>query len=457
MPFWNRTYARDILLSVLSGCLLAIALVNASVIDPPSDTARWLLNWKFTHWVFDYGDGFIKRGLIGEIFRRIGLELTYDSFLLYSMLLNAVVFVALAFVFSRPFKHASIRAACEERSRNPSRDREGADVASVPPWRTSDPSRDREGADSAGCRTLGMSYHTPARAGAWLFFLWAMTHPATLAHFMYDLGRFDGLLLLLALAAMGVVAHVAMLPAAVLVLGLLGIAILIHEAALLMYVPLVLVYWFYLTTSRETRGRIAMSAKRLTVPLGICAGLVFLSYLAAAHGSLPAHAYEEHLAELRSEYGQVIQGNSLRVLYRGSTAENIRHTLSAGFSMRRLLHHVAMALVLAPSALLFWRIAQPILFDKQRRAETFFLLAAFSPLGLYLLGHDHFRWWALSLTNLLIALSFLALHDRAFGHHLCKVMQDNRKLAYCVLMLNILVGPLAVVSSFPQPLFRHLF
>lgn len=147
-------------------------------------------DWKVTHWLFNYDEEFVKRRLAGETVRLPGIEVNRQNVLVISYVFLLVAFCALTYIFYRPI------------------------------------ARDRE------------------NTGLWLFFF-AVSSPATFQHFIFDAGRLDIFCLLLALASLQAIDRLQGAPVILAVFLLMGLAILIHEAAFFMYVPMVLAYWLY--------------------------------------------------------------------------------------------------------------------------------------------------------------------------------------------------------------------
>jgi len=338
--------------------------------------------WMYTHWLFDYQQGFIKRGLLGDLVRQLYGEPTFADIRFVSYLLIFLVFSAMLLVFSRPLV--------------------------------------KEGG-----------------SGLWLFLLFSITHSATFQHFNYDIGRFDGVIFILALLAVHAIHrwHGAKWLN-LLVPLLLALSLFVHEAAFFLTLPLVLVYWYY----REP-GRNSMLVKAL-----VFMGMLVLTYLISTRGLLPAEDYESHLATLRSLHGDRITENSLQVLYRGSVAENVRATVEASFSVDWWLQHLALLLVLLPGGFLFRKLFRQ--YGKAQFSLKLLYLSAFSPLALYPLGMDHFRWWALSMTNVLVVTAIVATEDSRFRSALAEVFERYQKWIGFLIMLSIALGPLKITSSF---------
>jgi hypothetical protein len=273
-----------------------------------------------------------------------------------------------------------------------------------------------------------------SRTGLWLFLLLAVSHSATLQHLRLDLGRFDIIGLLLGVLALLTIRHRPVL-AYLLVPLLMALAIVVHEAMFFIILPLVMGYWIYRT--REVRSQLIL--------LLIFLALTGFTYLVATKGTLPQSGQATHLATLQAQYGERVTPSSLVVLYRGDLETHAQRTLANALTTNRLLHHLAMLVLVLPVLLLFFSSLK-----KQRdRYTTLLLLGAAAPLLLYPLGHDNIRWWALAVTNGFIALSLLARDDTDFGGQLANTLERFKLPVVVLVLLALFAGPMGNTTSFP--------
>ena len=349
----------------------------------PEDS--FLSNWKYTHFLFNYAEGFVKRGLVGEILRQTTSNISFTLVWKLSVLLLTVIYGILFAVFARPW------------------------------WRE---------------RT---------NAGLFLFLLIAITSSATLQHAVFDLGRFDLLCLLLALGCIACSGHLSLstLGSVLLVNSCLLLSLLIHEAAFFLYVPLVLAFWHMLDPSARGCRRQLLSAVFLMIA----------TWIISTRGQMTLNTLQVHTAQLQAIYGSRVESSALLVLHRQGIAENIRLTLDNGFTVARLISHLIMLLALFPLFKLLWhfyRACRTVLISQQK----LLLLSSFSPLALYPLGYDHFRWWALALTNLFIVLSLLMTWYPPVRTRIAAAIMQHKTLVWLTIASSLLFGPLAVTESF---------
>ena len=371
----------------LGGALAAVSSV-AALVQLSGDDA--LLNWTFTHWAFTYDHGPVKRALVGEMVQQVappgGL---FDTVWVLALILAAVVAVAACLAFWAPFV------------------------------------RDR-------------------RAPLLVFGVIATTHVATVQHVFYDLGRFDqiGLLLALAIAAI-VLRWGTSLAAAAAVAALSALALLVHEAFLLMYSPVLVALLF----------RQAGRARPLRDPR--------LLSMAAAHGAVlgwlvvlgpPEISEAGLLQDLSARHGDWIHPRSVKVLYSSMVAEAAR-AVSVMASVRRVVQHGVLALALLPT---LWLGVALVRARRQQAAngagpDVTLLAAALSPLLLYPLGIDFARWWAAALTNVLLVVALLLASSEAWRAAWSDVLARHPLVAWTALLVNAAAGPIGVASSpFPR-------
>ena len=83
--------------------------------------------------------------------------------------------------------------------------------------------------------------------------------------------------------------------------------------------------------------------------------------------------------------------------------------------------------------------------------KLLFFASALGPLlGLYPLGHDHFRWWALALTNLFVILSIIAYYEQAFKKLIISTFYKYQVLVVVILVSSVVVGAMGVTSAFQR-------
>ncbi len=244
--------------------------------------------FRMTHWAFTYEHGFIKRGLVGEIVSCVFGPVTPTIITFLSsgaMLLLASVLV---YLFISPALKSE-------------------------------------------------------RVGAWLFAIVAVTHSATIPHFVFDLGRFDQINLLILLGCLFILSR----PSPVLRLTVLPplclIGLLIHEAFFFMFLPLIFAVWIY-----EERVEWIWPKSLVLV------GLVASTWAISTYGSVANFTLEDYTALLQDRHSFKIVEASVEVLFRGlkdTVAFNLRELKY--YSGAHITRHVVLVLALLPTFSLF--------------------------------------------------------------------------------------------------------
>lgn len=347
-----------------------------------------LLNWSFTHWAFSYDYGIVKRSIVGEILSHFtsGRELRTITHTL-ALTISILVAVATVWFCLRPFLRA---------------------------------------------RTTGTL----------IFGLLACTHFATLQHFFYDLGRMDAIGLLIMLLGVISIERLPRVAIAPTVFGLCALGIFVHEAFLVINVPLLLMYW----AVRRVPERWSLSQ----LVVGVLLVMVAIFVMTRS----PAIGRDEYLLALKAAHGDWIHAGSLGVLYGGVSVEAPR-ALAMLVDTHRLFQHVVLGIALMPTLLLLWRATRNVAVTRRSGPDEtrlfVWMISALGPLGLYVIGIDFARWWALALTNLFLVVALAMTFRDDVRLRVETVLTTQPMLVWIALGVNLLVGPLGVASSaFPR-------
>ena len=225
--------------------------------------------WSFTHWLFSYEHGFSKRALVGEFWRSWGLPTSLQHFQWAGTCVLAVLVAVLAWAFL------------------------------APAWR------------------FGGTHR-----GLWHFAAVALCCPATIANAAFDLGRFDQINMLLALGAVGAVAWRNSLLTAVVLVALMAVSILVHEAAFFMFLPGVLACWYWFYPSRATLARVLGAG-------GLLSLLMAAVWMRGHMSSLDFQTYTKLLTE---RHGAWVNADSVSVLFRNTVGANVEFTVRKAVS-----------------------------------------------------------------------------------------------------------------------------
>ncbi len=346
-------------------------------------------SWHFTHYLFNFEYGYVKRGLIGEIIRLSIGQVDYLTVKYLSHVLFYLAVVVLIFVTVLP-------------------------------------------AMDAGCQK-----------GSIYFVLLVLTSPATIQHFYFDMGRFDVVTLTIALISILIIFSFNNRIKYVFLFALMCVSVLVHEATFFIYIPIVFSFLIY---NSKTRGE-------YLICFFYAVSAVLLTFIVSSYGLIEVFDLEEHEQMLKNKYGEIVNASSLAVLHRGSLGENILYTLERGFTIYRIIHHILFFLCLAP-VFICLTLAIRALTPVVTRKEVLILTSALSPLLLYPIGIDHFRWWALAITNVFIALSMISFVNHQFRDRLYVLHSQYRSIVFTAIVVGLVTGPICNVTSYD--LFTHL-
>lgn len=346
----------------------------------------YLSDWNYTHYLFNYDDGFVKRGVVGDFLKTLVGHVSYDfvNFVSY-VFLGGLSFLFFLFV-SKPY--------------------------------------------------VGYG----GRLGAFLLMIFAATSPATLQHFAFDVGRFDLIIYIvfvLIILSINFLAERSVYATFSTVVAGLSLSVLVHEAALFMILPLSLVFWNYIDPSRK--GVVFQSVS--------FAVIFFMTFLVSTRGEYSALGFEDHLETLKGVYGDRVVGSSLVVLHNSSLEENVSRTIRLGFSFPRLVYHGALVFFMIPFVYMIYKLYMSMRDQVDLRVKLIFI-ASLSPLALYPLGQDHFRWWSLAITNIILSICFLVLRDKAIRNGVLSFFEDRVRLVAFVVLFGFVSGPLGITESF---------
>jgi hypothetical protein len=341
--------------------------------------------FNFTQYSFNYQNAFLKRGLLGEMLRQLNIEPSYDVISVIANLQASFLMILLIIVFS-----SLLRKKTNE-------------------------------------------------IGLWLFFFIIIAHPATYQSFHYDLGRADSLCIVFTILSLVLIKIRANTVCCYLLIPcFLGISLLFHEAAFFFSIPFVMAYWFYIDPHRNRR-----ISKVLVFMF-----LLILTFLISTQGSVKNQSFSVHLADLQGKYGDKVSEDGLMVLYR-NFSDNLKYTVNKSFTLSKLVYHLTFFIFMWPLGILLYRIIKrDIHSSRYNILRIIFIISAFSPLLLYPIGHDHFRWWSIAITNLFITFCFLGHENHQFLKNISEVFFKYKRLAFLTLILGLIAGPLRAAYAF---------
>lgn len=351
--------------------------------------SRPVLDFNYTHWLFNFEHEFLKRALIGELFRLSGIKPTFLVVNIAAYLVTVITAFTLLYVFLKPLV--------------------------------------KEG--------------NPQNHWLILFFILAASHSASVQHFVFDNGRFDHFLVLITLFLMYAVKEFPRIWALIVFLVFNLVALLIHEAHFFMFLPLICAWWIYCD-----RGGTGFNVIRI-ISLAV---LVFATWAISYYGRVYTMPYDVFIGLLQQEFGEMATLASLAVLYRGFSG-NIEYNAYWLFTDRILFNFVIFSFIISPTYVLFHRINKALYCVYTDTSEKIvfvvLMLSCLAPLGLLLFGFDVFRWFAISLTNMMIVYSLLS-SNYEMRKNLIECLKSNVFLILIIISLSLIFGALGNSWSF---------
>ena len=335
----------------------------------------------YTHYLFNYENGFIKRGLVGTAFLLSDIVPTKAAANAFA----AGLFVLIAFTVTVLLFRPALKF--------------------------------RE------------------MSGLWIFGVVAITHNATIQHYLRDFGRFDGLGLILMFVGIIVVERLRQSFALcfVLLIYLFGMMSLVHEANFLAFAPPVIGLYAYIHRDENPLWRV----------IALLAAATAITFVIARAGVVTEAQMQAMLSKAESQFGDLYD-DGFNVLTR-DFSENLKITFEAlTRSKVALIRNLWLLILTIP----LYRLLKPVLKSIMKRGKwaAISLLMSPSALSLHLIGIDHIRWNALAISNCLIFLGALALHDEDIRQQINEICLAKKKLAMGTIMLAIVTGPFGVLS-----------
>lgn len=362
--------------AVIAGAFLLFALAGY-VFGKWYMRLGWDLGWRTSQFFFSYQElGFVKRALVGSALHPFPGLLRNEVF----FALSWVFILAFVGLFARWFAHAT--SGLETRTR-------------------------------------------------WLLLGLCASSPALFLRQGFDLGRFDVLGLIAAVLGLHAIGRDRPLVAGV----ASAIALLAHEAYLLINLPLLLA--FQITRGGPPTLPFRSALLQLLVPAAVVAAALFLF-----------GGYEPGLPALRGHFAAdphylaakgAVDEDAIAVLTRG-LRENVDFVARMFWEKKAWLH---LPLIFAWGALMMRFVLAFYRANALRRDLLFH--AALTPLLLSAIASDYYRWVALTATNLFFVVLLQLERLRDDGH--AAVVPAGP--ATSALIATMLLGPISNTKSFP--------
>ncbi len=266
--------------------------------------------------------------------------------------------------------------------------------------------------------------------------LWAS--PAALPHLAADFGRFDALLILL----LGVWAVCSFALSAILSLALLTlvacVAVLSHELAVFATVPIGLALWLI----RYDEPAISVR----TVTFGLVISVAFAPIW--TFGNADILTPEGVTAMITERYGAGDYSIELMLLVLfGDIAEYAKYAARQAALFAPLREHLTFFGIMSGFLLLLGVMAA-VAVRRLPRLGWVAGLACLTPLALYPLGYDYFRWLSFVLINMTVLSVWGMLHDPGTTDAIIARCRSWRMAILSLSFLFLVVGPMGIFTGF---------
>jgi hypothetical protein len=77
------------------------------------------------------------------------------------------------------------------------------------------------------------------------------------------------------------------------------------------------------------------------------------------------------------------------------------------------------------------------------------IATALSPLVMYSLALDYFRWWSAAITNLFIVVAYLAAREDTMRRRLADTIENMPVISVCIIGVSLVFGPVGVNVAYP--------
>lgn len=378
----NSTRVRSQYQYALALWLVGALLALASVHD--------VEYWKATHWAFNYGEGYVKRALVGTFYQFIEYPVTQQGVITaYLVVAGGVIalFIWLVTTTFGPSSHA-----------------------------------------------LPHQDFTAAAVGLWL-----VTAPGFIPQLFHDMGRFDVFGILCLLASALVVVRRDKKEAFLAVLALSCVSIYIHEGFYFWIPPVAIALWIYRHhQSRRDTALVALFAVVLTANTGY-------SGLSTYAGSL---SLDETMSAVGDQAAFPVDQRAVEVHFR-SFAENVDRAWERGWSEDRVERLALAVPVFIPYLVFFGVLAREIRRVNSGCAVRLGLLFAsvLAPAALFVLGSDFGRWFSMINVGAVAVILFLA---RCHPNTIRNIPSGAVWLVVVATVMQANLGPYGIEWIFPQ-------
>jgi hypothetical protein len=155
---------------------------------------------------------------------------------------------------------------------------------------------------------------------------------------------------------------------------------------------------------------------------------------------------DEYIKHLGSK-GIVVDSLAAQIPLRDLNG-NFRYHYGLVFRPMVAVHHIVFIAGSFPLLFIAFSIFRKGLAHTRRKTWIIEHMATLSPLALYIIGLDHFRWWAAALTNLFLLWATHMASASGSGHWLFRFFEEKRKWILVSIVFAFVSGSLGDFNSF---------
>lgn len=253
--------------------------------------------------------------------------------------------------------------------------------------------------------------------------------PALSLHFAtQDFGRLDIFLVMLLLFSVVSPFYISKWPSLLFIIGCQIAACLIHEGALLLTAPMAFFIW-----SMRVDGKYPLIPASAAFCVVTLATMVIWYYGDITEMTLD-DIYEVYAS--RSVDGSPLFKGAINILMSG--LDSAMGTLFYSVPLT-LVHHAVFLVAVFFHLVFLINVARAADFvgPVARYGSILFIL---TPLALYPLGHDFFRWWSFVFLNAFVLIAYLWITSDKFRSFFANVTRANRMILILGIVFSLLVG-----------------
>lgn len=369
---------------------LSILLIATILIIRTIPKVTSLNIWVMTHWVLSYENGFISRGLVGTLVKFFHPVVTLDD------LYRIITIVYGLFLFILIF---SLFTIMKKENNN---------------------------------------------IYLYMLVLFFTVNPGTLTMYSNapDFGRFDTFMIIITVICLVLLANNKFVW---IITFLMGAAVFIHEAFILMYAPVILAAMlFIIFWEKKNKSYITLFISSIVV--------LIVSFVINYLFGKPGLEYWRFVSIVQSGVEFPVHKEMIRMEYYYTIKDHFKFVLS-NLSMHEFrINIIGTIIILFPTFFMFSYIWRHILLSYRKHKFLFILLilSTMTVFGLFIIGNDYGRWLSTFIFCNFMLIFFLIYKGIINTEELGKGIDRLIWSLYIIQMiLYVIIGPMHEVSPFP--------